>query len=191
MPITFANDNDVIIYALEKIISDARDIQYIFLVQSVWWISSIIGLQQGLAIHIDNLKNQSENIVIIDQERMCQNTPRVSATPRDIQEESRPDIINLQSDNSESGLVSEIIRQTKKFIKVSKRERKAIRIQKELLLHTRSGRITINPNEISSRKLKEQKTQKSKEGKQRASALGVPGLLIREPAIESRTAEDR
>jgi hypothetical protein len=43
MTITFANDNDVIIYALEKILSYARDTQYIFLAQSVWWITSIIG----------------------------------------------------------------------------------------------------------------------------------------------------
>jgi len=48
MPITFENDNDVICYALEKIISYARDNQYIFLAQSIWWISSVIGLQQGL-----------------------------------------------------------------------------------------------------------------------------------------------
>jgi hypothetical protein len=41
---------------LEKIISYARDNQYIFLAQSVWCISSIIGLQEGLVIFIDNLE---------------------------------------------------------------------------------------------------------------------------------------
>jgi hypothetical protein len=56
MTLTFENDNDIIIYALEKIISFARSNQYIFLAQSVWWISSIIGLQQGLVTHIDNLQ---------------------------------------------------------------------------------------------------------------------------------------
>jgi hypothetical protein len=60
MTITFESDKDVIIYALEKIISYARNNQYIFLAQSVWWISSIIGLQEGLFIHIDNLKARSE-----------------------------------------------------------------------------------------------------------------------------------
>jgi len=60
MTITFENDNNVIVYALEKIISFARDNQYIFLAQSIWWISSIIGLQPGFIIHIDNLKERSE-----------------------------------------------------------------------------------------------------------------------------------
>jgi len=59
MPITFENDNDVIVYAFKKIISYARENQYIFLAQSIWWIASIIGLQQGLIIHIDNLTNRS------------------------------------------------------------------------------------------------------------------------------------
>jgi len=58
MTITLKNDNDVIVYGLEKIISYARENQYIFLAQSIWWIASIIGLQQGLIIHIDNLKNR-------------------------------------------------------------------------------------------------------------------------------------
>jgi hypothetical protein len=56
MTITFENDNHVIVYGLEKIISYARDNQYIFLAQSVWSISSILGLQQELVTYIDNLK---------------------------------------------------------------------------------------------------------------------------------------
>ena len=56
MAITFKNDNDIIVYALEKVISYARDNQYTFLAQRVWWIASIIGLQEGLVIHIDNLR---------------------------------------------------------------------------------------------------------------------------------------
>jgi hypothetical protein len=77
MTITFENDNDIIVYPLERIISYARDNQYIFLVQSIWWISSIIGLQQGLIIHIDNLRNHSDNT-----------TRRVSREPHDIQHQS-------------------------------------------------------------------------------------------------------
>jgi hypothetical protein len=56
MTLTFENDYNIIIYALEKILSFARRNQYIFLVQSVWWISSIIGLQQRLVTHINNLR---------------------------------------------------------------------------------------------------------------------------------------
>ena len=59
MAITFENDNDVIVYALEKIISYARNNQYILVAQCVWWLASIIGLQQGLVIYIDTLDKQS------------------------------------------------------------------------------------------------------------------------------------
>jgi hypothetical protein len=60
MTVTFESDSDVIVYALEKLIFYARKNQHIFLAQSVWWISSIIGLQQGLITHIDNLQIRSE-----------------------------------------------------------------------------------------------------------------------------------
>jgi len=60
MTIAFENDNDVIVYVLEKIIDYARKNQYIFVAQSVWWIASIIGLDKGLVIHIDNLRIRSE-----------------------------------------------------------------------------------------------------------------------------------
>jgi hypothetical protein len=60
MTITFESDNDVIVYTLEKIISYARTNQYIFLAQSIWWISSIIGFQQELILFIDNLKIRSK-----------------------------------------------------------------------------------------------------------------------------------
>jgi len=56
MTITFESDKNMIVYDLEKIISYARNNQYIFLVQSVWWISSIIGLLEGLVTSIDNSK---------------------------------------------------------------------------------------------------------------------------------------
>jgi len=60
MTITFENENDVLVYALEKIISYARENQYIFLAQSVWWIFSVIGLQQKLVIRVDNLRKELE-----------------------------------------------------------------------------------------------------------------------------------
>jgi hypothetical protein len=84
MTIIFENNNDVIVYALEKIIAFARDNHYIFLAQSVWWISSIIGLQQGLIRHIDNIRERSN---ILDQE-----IREISTTPRDLQSE-RTDIV--------------------------------------------------------------------------------------------------
>jgi len=60
MTITFENDNDVKVYALKKIISYPRENQYIFLAQIVWWISSVIGLQQKLVIRVDNLRKELE-----------------------------------------------------------------------------------------------------------------------------------
>jgi len=115
IPITFENNNDIIVYAFEKFISYARENQYIFLAQSIWWIASIIGLQQGLIIHIDNLKNQSHvtpaavpkaaSVVQTDcdqrgqdnihPDRVSQVTCKweISATSRDLTEDRRVDNI--------------------------------------------------------------------------------------------------
>jgi len=79
IPVTFENDNNVIIFPFEKLISYARDNQYIFLAQSIWWISSIIGLQEGLIRQINNQQKQCK--VSSEKKR------EVSATSRDIQEE--------------------------------------------------------------------------------------------------------
>ena len=60
MTITFENNNDVIVYTLKEIIDYARKNQYIFVVQSVWRIASVIGLTEGLVTDIDNLRMRSE-----------------------------------------------------------------------------------------------------------------------------------
>jgi hypothetical protein len=59
MAITFENDNDVIVYALEKIIVYARRTQQILMAQCVWWLASIIGLEPGLITRIDNLHGRT------------------------------------------------------------------------------------------------------------------------------------
>lgn len=61
MTISFKNNSDVIVYAIEKIISYARDNLYIFLAQSIWWTFSIIRLQSELIAHIDIRHYHSEN----------------------------------------------------------------------------------------------------------------------------------
>jgi len=58
MTITFENDNDVMVYALEKIIFYARKFQQIFVAQCVWWLASVIGLELELIFHIDNLQSR-------------------------------------------------------------------------------------------------------------------------------------
>jgi len=73
MTITFENDNDVIVYALEKIISYAREHHYFFVANCVWWTASIIGLDGGLRRYIDTLASRQPAIV-----------RGVSTTPRDI-----------------------------------------------------------------------------------------------------------
>jgi len=73
MTITFENDNDVIVYALEKIIAYAREYQYFFVENCTWWIASVIGLDEGLQRHLDNLASRQSAIV-----------REISTTPRDI-----------------------------------------------------------------------------------------------------------
>jgi hypothetical protein len=81
LTITFENDNKVIIYALEMIISYAQNHEYIFVAQSVWWITLIVGLQEDLVNHIDNLKE-------LDGSTKRNPEKAVTAFPRDMQEES-------------------------------------------------------------------------------------------------------
>lgn len=85
MMITFKNDNDVIVYAPEKIISFATDNEYIFTPQCIWWLGAITGLQQGRIHHIDN-------------QRICAEVNQaVFATARDISRDSL-DSITAQRD---------------------------------------------------------------------------------------------
>jgi hypothetical protein len=120
MTITFENDNDVIAYALEKIIAYARRTQQLFVAQCVWWLASVIGLELGLVAHIDNLRVR-EGLVpgepkepLRDSEQRPERqesaksdlqaanvhpdrvsqvtyTREVSATPRDLAEDQRLD----------------------------------------------------------------------------------------------------
>jgi hypothetical protein len=91
MPITFENDNDVIVYSLEKVIAYARKSQQIFVAQCVWWIASIIGVEQGLVIYIDNI--QSRVNVTITLDKVPSIGGAVSPIPRDNQEDRRQDQI--------------------------------------------------------------------------------------------------
>ena len=78
MTITFENDNDVIVYALEKIISFAKENRYLFVANCAWWIAGVIGFYHDLTIYIDKLfKKASEH------------SRNVSPIPRDIQEDPR------------------------------------------------------------------------------------------------------
>jgi hypothetical protein len=75
MTITFDNDSDIIVYALEKLSSHARRTQPIFVPQCVWWLVSVIGLEQDLVHHIDNLHGRT--VMGKDQHDAENSTPKV------------------------------------------------------------------------------------------------------------------
>jgi hypothetical protein len=97
MTITFETDRDVIVYALEKIISFARENRYFFVANCAWWIASIIGLDSELKSHIDNLVSR----IPVSQERA------ISATPRDIARDISPE-------TQSSSYISDPLRRTRK-----------------------------------------------------------------------------
>jgi hypothetical protein len=97
MTITFENDSDVIVYALEKIVAFARENQYLFVANCVWWISGVIGLDKGLINHSDNLEARKTVI----QERA------ISAIPRDIARGVSPE-------RQSSDYISDPLRRTRK-----------------------------------------------------------------------------
>jgi hypothetical protein len=59
MPITSANENVVIISALDQFMSHPRRNQYLFRAQCVLWLMTILSLEQGLKVHIDILQSQT------------------------------------------------------------------------------------------------------------------------------------
>jgi hypothetical protein len=97
MTLTFENDNDVIVFALEKIISFARENQYLFVANCIWWIAGVIGLEAGLINHIDNLESR----------RHIFKPREISSTPRDIARGVSPE-------ESNDNYISDPLRRTRK-----------------------------------------------------------------------------
>jgi len=156
MTITFEYDNDVIVYALEKIIAYARRTQHIFVAQCVWWLASIIGLEQGLVNYLDTLQSREEVSTAaealsreipcaeVDEDTKGIRKPREeSITPRHIPGDPRTsaalDSVHLdrrdQIQVSDSDINSpdidgfrpeDIVEGTKKFNSLSRKERKAV-----------------------------------------------------------------
>jgi len=131
MTITFENESDVIVYALEKIISYARRTQQVFVAQCVWWLASIIGLESGLVIHIDNLWKRGSLQIISERE--------ISSTPRDLTEDLRIDQVLESAEQCIAS--SERLRNTRQGNRVNtlpqsktqlKKARKLKRLQEEI-----------------------------------------------------------
>jgi hypothetical protein len=91
MTITYQYDNDVIVYALEKIISYARKTQQIFVAQCIWWLASIIGLDQGLTDYIDNIRVRQEVNILPAKARANEKT--ISPEPRDLQADKGQELV--------------------------------------------------------------------------------------------------
>jgi hypothetical protein len=127
MTITFGNDNNVIVYALETIISYARHNQYIFLAQSVWWISSIIGLQQGLVNDIDTLKARED----IDKPKLRSDPVSPGIHPDRIANfrNSENSLCTSEGDSistTETEIHSEVVDSYERFLEQLKQEGKTI-----------------------------------------------------------------
>jgi hypothetical protein len=109
LTISFENDNDFIVYTLERIVSYARKNEHIFLAQCIWWITSVIGLQQGLVIYIDNLKARA--LIPRQEEQASQHNTYTSAMPRDIEEDLRSREASGNIDSDRRAQVEETIQE--------------------------------------------------------------------------------
>jgi hypothetical protein len=134
MTITFDNDNDVIVFALEKIISHARRIQQIFVAQCVWWLASIIGLEQGLVIYIDNIQS------------------RVAVTVASVK---TPVTVQASTDGSTEEQQDRILKECEEYLKDSQRLRDITTLKSKG--KTQSGRI--NPTQISKKNLRKMESK--------------------------------
>jgi hypothetical protein len=92
MTITFETDSDVIVQALEKRISFAKENQYLFVANCAWWLAGIIGLDSGLTTFINNLEIWNR----VRQPR------EISMIPRDI---ARSESVGSDKRNLEESLV--------------------------------------------------------------------------------------
>jgi len=162
MTITFENENDVIVYALEKIIRYARKNQYIIVAQSGWWIASVIGLTDGLVTHIDNLRIRFEEyqasleieqlssereVASVLQDHLNIDTEGSRVHPDRISQINNTvnDSYEIESGESESDQATVIIKNAKEFLCKSRKERHALKQKPCVLSRTRSGKIPVQP----------------------------------------------
>jgi len=172
MTITFENDNDVIVYALEKVISYAKRTQQIFVAQVVWWLASVIGIERGLISYIDTIQSRVETTVNsgrVPEELAIAVTKSVSPQPRDIQEETRRD---------------RVLWDCEEFLREPRRSRDIAALKSKGT--TCSGRI--NPTPISKKALKKRDRHRRKE----LAVIEKPSLVegINETEIQRRRASD-
>jgi len=168
MTINFENDKDVIVYALEKIICYARDNRYTFVGQSVWWIASVIGLVEGLATHIDNLRIRFEaghlvaeedhlpvekDLRVIPQKRICTEAQDSYIHPdRLLQVDRSSGNPEAKTSQAELDRASLLIQGGNKFVNQSRKDRRALKQRPCVLSRTRSGKVPIKNSKQKQRK---------------------------------------
>ena len=162
MPVTFENDNDMIVYALECVIAHARRTQQVFVAQCVWWLASVIGLEQELVSHIDKLQSGKDTT---PQEQL----PREDlATPKDLAEVSQ---------------VDQVLNRTEQYLRESKQLREIVALKTSGT--TTTGRI--NPMKRSKKSLR--RTQRiSKDAATNNDCIKTEGIEVSE--IRRRKAAD-
>jgi hypothetical protein len=149
--------------------------------QCVWWLASVIGLEQRLVSHIGQLQKcevaeTSERhceILHSDRAQRIELEKAVSPTARDLQEDPwlgaeenwvhperrnqleniNLDIRNLDLNDTNKDSQSQVIESTKAFLAKSQKERKALNKQKrDRLSRMCSGKIRAKPQTAGQRK---------------------------------------
>jgi hypothetical protein len=129
LTITFENDNDVIVYAFEKIISYARKTQQIFVAQCVWWLASIVGLESRVVNYIDILRKQEE---VLSQDQLSEEVHRVPGQyqyrqqirPDQLPQVSRGEAVStVPRDLTEDQRLDRILESTERVIQESLQDR--------------------------------------------------------------------
>jgi hypothetical protein len=123
MTITFENDNDVIVYALEKIIAFTKENQYLVVANCAWWIAGVTGLDSGLTIFIDNLESRRR----VGQRRQVSTTPRDSARSVSVDQDLNKveeELIGASKERNRKDTLRTI--RTNQIQKLSKSERKML-----------------------------------------------------------------
>jgi hypothetical protein len=148
MTITFENDNDVIVYALEMVISYTRRTQHLFIVQCIWWLVSIIGLEQELINHIDNLHGR----MVISKEHHLEGDNNPATQDSSV-------VQDLTPKGTEENHQDSVLKECEEFLKESRELRRIAALKFKGT--TRTGRI--NPTPISKKALRKKDRSKRKQ----------------------------
>jgi hypothetical protein len=147
MTVTFANGNDDIPYALERVMSYARKTQQIFVAQCVWWLAGIIGLEEALVNHIDKLHGRT---AVRKEHTTKEVSYPVIQIPPEFQD---PEVQESKEDHQ-----YKILKECEKYLKDSRRLR-------EIAALKATGKTLtgfINPTAISKKQLRKKDRYKGK-----------------------------